>query len=50
MVPSERLVVPSSEAFTPPLAFGLPLVSSGGQFVAHAPEHALLPFLSFSNR
>ena len=43
--------MPSSEDFTPPLAIGLPLVSNGGQFAAYcAPEHALLPFLSFSNR
>jgi hypothetical protein len=44
------LVVPSSDDFTPEAALGLPFVSSGGQFWAQAPEHALLPFLSFSKR
>jgi hypothetical protein len=45
--PSERLVVPISEAFAPLPAFGLPLVRSGGQNCAHAPEHALFLPLSF---
>src|SRR4029079_19101553 len=33
-----------------PAALALPLVSSGGQFSAHAPEHVLLAVLSFWNR
>src|SRR5437879_13892012 len=32
MVPSPRVVVPSSDAFTPLRACGVPLVRKGGQF------------------
>jgi hypothetical protein len=44
------LVVPSSEALASGPALGAPLVSSGGQFCAQAPEQALLPFRSFWKR
>ena len=47
---SERMVVPTSEAFAPPLTVGLPLARSGGQAMAHAPEHALFIPESFVNR
>lgn len=40
MVPSLRLIVPSSEDFTPLPAFGVPLVRSTGQADAQAPEQA----------
>jgi hypothetical protein len=50
VVPSARLVVPSSEALAPVPALGLPLVSSGGQFWAQAPEQVLLPCLSLAKR
>jgi hypothetical protein len=38
-----------SDAFAPPVTAGFPLVISGGQKVAHCPEHALLPLRSFPN-
>ena len=44
------MVVPTSEAFAPPLTVGLPLARSGGQAMAHAPEHALFIPTSFVNR
>src|SRR3954453_20324375 len=50
MRPSARLVVPSREASAPDAARGLAVAISGGQAAAHAPEQALLPFLSFSKR
>ena len=49
-LPSERVVVPTSEAFAPPLTVGLPVASTGGQAVAHAPEHVLFVPESFMNR
>lgn len=50
LVPSERVIVPRSAAIAPPEAPGLPVVVSGGQIFAHAPEHADLPFLSAMKR
>src|SRR6187200_1288871 len=50
MAPSERVVVPRLFATAPVPAVALPFVISGGQSLAHSPEQALLPFLSFSNR
>ena len=50
MVPSLRLTVPSSEAFTPLPAAGLPCVVTGTQAIAHVPEQWLLPLVSFSKR
>ena len=49
-VPPERVIVPSSEAVSPVPAVGLPVVSSGGHAVAHAPVHALLAPTSALNR
>jgi hypothetical protein len=48
--PSERVVVPRSDAVTPLPAFGVPLVRNGGQALAQAPEHVLFEPVSFSNR
>jgi hypothetical protein len=48
--PSARLVVPSRDAVAPVPARGLAVAISGGQAAAHAPEQALLPFLSLPNR
>jgi hypothetical protein len=44
------LVVASSERFTPPPAFGFPVVSSGGQAVAQAPLQVLLLPVSACHR
>jgi hypothetical protein len=38
---AERSVVPSSDAFTPLPPVGLPIERTGGQALAHAPEHVL---------
>jgi hypothetical protein len=38
------LIVPISDAFAPPATRALPFAISGGQKVAHCPEHALFPF------
>jgi hypothetical protein len=40
--PSARVVVPSSEPLTAPLAFGVPVIVSGGHACAQAPLHALV--------
>jgi hypothetical protein len=37
VTPPERCDVPSIGWFTPAPAFGLPVVTSGGQAAAHAP-------------
>src|SRR6185369_14318421 len=50
VVPSDRLVVPRSEAFAPAPAAGLPLTVTGGQAWAHAPLHVLFVPLSFLKR
>jgi hypothetical protein len=50
MVPSGRLIVPSSAWLTPLLAVGVAVTMSGGHAAAQAPEHADAPFLSASNR
>ena len=49
-MPPERVIVPSLEAVKPVPAVGLPLASSGGHAVAHAPVHALLAPTSALNR
>ena len=49
-VPSARRIFPSSDCFTPARATGAPWVSSGGQYCAQGPEHALRRLVSFSNR
>jgi hypothetical protein len=49
-LPSERWVVPISEALAPLPTVGLPLTRSGGQAVAHAPLHSLVVAESFVNR
>src|ERR671918_3195156 len=50
MLPSLRLIVPSSEALTWPPALGAALVWSIGQAAAQAPAHADWLGWSFSNR
>src|SRR5713101_1995772 len=50
MVPSERVIVPSSDWLTPPPACGVPLTVTGGHAAAHAPVHVDVPPLSASNR
>ena len=49
-LPSERVIVPSLEALSAEPAVGLPVASSGGHAVAHAPEHALVAPTSALNR
>ena len=49
-MPSERLIVPSCEALTEPEATGLPLVVSGGQALAQAPEQLDMPLASATHR
>jgi hypothetical protein len=44
------MVVPTCDAFAPPLTVGVPVARSGGQAVAHAPEHVLFVPESFVNR
>ena len=48
--PSDRVVVPSIEAVTPVPALGLPVVVTGGQSVAQAPEQVLIEPVSFWKR
>jgi hypothetical protein len=50
MRPSERFVIPTSDAFAPPLTLGLPLAINGGQNDAHCPVHELFGARSFANR
>jgi hypothetical protein len=50
LLPPERVIVPSSVAVSPVPAVGLPLASSGGHAVAHAPEQALFIAESALNR
>src|SRR5918996_1344980 len=50
MLPSLRLIVPSSDALTSPAALGAALVWSIGQADAQAPAHADRLGWSFSNR
>jgi hypothetical protein len=49
-VPSDRVVVPAIEAVRPLPAVGLPVVVTGGQSVAHAPEQVLFGPVSFMKR
>jgi hypothetical protein len=49
-IPSERGVVPTSEAFAPLPTVGLPFARSGGQAAAQAPVHSLFVPESFRNR
>lgn len=50
MVPSERVIVPRSADIAPPDALGFPVVVSGGQPCAHAPEQLDLFLLSAIHR
>jgi hypothetical protein len=50
MVPSERVVVPSNDCVTPARAVGAPVVVSGFQVCAHAPEHVDCEVVSASKR
>ncbi len=50
MVPSVRLIVPSSEALTPLPALGVPLLGSTGQAETQAPLQADWLGWSFWNR
>jgi hypothetical protein len=48
--PSERVIVPSADALTPPDPVGAALLVSGGQMLAHAPEQLDFPLLSATHR
>ena len=48
--PPARTIVPSFDAASPDPTVGLPVTNSGGHAIAHAPEHALLPPESASNK
>jgi hypothetical protein len=50
LLPSDRVVVASLEAVSPVPTDGLPVASSGGHAVAHAPVHALFVPRSALNR
>src|SRR5689334_5196245 len=50
MRPSLRLLVPSSPSRAPALAVGAPVVTSGGQNVAHLPLQMLVWPLSWAHR
>ena len=50
MVPSDRVIVPSSLAFAPPDAVTVLVVVTGGQAPAHAPVHADMSPLSLAHR
>ena len=47
-VPSDRVVVPASDACAPAPAVGVPLAVSGGQAAAHASLHSLVVPESFT--
>ena len=47
IVPSVPFTVPSFDALTPPLPFGLEVVTYGGQTLAQLPEQLDLPPVSF---
>jgi hypothetical protein len=50
LLPSDRVIVPKSDMFTPPEAVGVALAITGGQALAHAPEQLDVPFLSATHR
>jgi hypothetical protein len=50
LLPSERVIVPRSLGFALPAAVGVPVVVTGGQAPAHAPEHADMPPVSLVHR
>jgi hypothetical protein len=50
LVPSDRVMVPRSLAFAPPAAVAVPVVVTGGQAPAHAPEHADVSPVSLTHR
>ena len=50
MVPSDRVIVPRSLAFTPPAAVSWPVAGTGGQAAAHAPEQADMFVPSLAHR
>lgn len=50
MLPSDRVIEPSSLDFAPPDAVAVPVVVTGGQAPAHAPVHADVPPVSFAHR
>jgi hypothetical protein len=45
--PSDRVIMPRSLAFAPPEAVTVPCAATGGQVLAHVPEHADWPLVSF---
>jgi hypothetical protein len=49
-VPSDRVIVPRSLAFAPPMAVSVPVAGTGGQAAAHAPEQADMFMPSFAHR
>jgi hypothetical protein len=50
LVPSDRVIVPSSLAFAPPDAVTVPVVVTAGQAPAHAPVHADVSPVSLTHR
>ena len=50
MVPSDRVIVPRSLAFAPPVAVSVPVAGTGGHADAHAPEQADMFMLSLAHR
>jgi hypothetical protein len=50
LVPSDRVIVPRSLAFAPPVAVSVPVAGTGGQAAAHAPEHADMFMPSLAHR
>ena len=49
-MPSDRVIVPRSLAFAPPVAVSLPVAGTGGQAAAHAPEQADMFMPSLAHR
>ena len=50
MVPSDRVIVPRSLAFAPPVAVSVPVAGTGGHADAHAPEQADMFMPSLAHR
>ena len=49
-MPSDRVIVPRSLAFAPPVAVSVPVAGTGGQAAAHAPEQADMFMPSLAHR
>ena len=50
MVPSDRVIVPRSLAFAPPVAVSVPVAGTAGQAAAHAPEQSDMFMPSLAHR